>query len=73
MDYLIYKRPIKNRYKISHLLGSIISNFLLEYVVFLVKYMIFALTSSRLSLGQADEASRQQHECLEQEEPIGNQ
>ena len=28
-------------YEISHLLGSIISNFLLEYVVFLVKYDIY--------------------------------
>ena len=32
-------------YKISHLLGSIISNFLLEYVVFLMKYAIFAYST----------------------------
>ena len=34
----MYKRPYKNRYKISHLLKSIISNFLLEDVVFLMRY-----------------------------------
>ena len=34
------KGTIKNRYQISNLLGSVISNFRLEYVVFLLKYAI---------------------------------
>ena len=38
---------MKNRYKINHLLRSIISNFLLEYVVFPMKYMIFGSSSAR--------------------------
>ena len=42
------KGHIKNRYWISHLLKSIISNFLLEYVAFLMKYVIlcFVIASS---------------------------
>ena len=32
------KGPIKKRYKISYLLGSIISNFLLEYVFYCYCY-----------------------------------
>ena len=36
--YLVYQRPYTNRYEINNLLKSIISNFLLEYVVFLMKY-----------------------------------
>ena len=34
------KGPIKNRYEINHLLNSIISDILLEYVVFILKYAI---------------------------------
>ena len=41
IEYSIYKKShIKNGYKISLLLESIISNFLSEYVVFLLEYMV---------------------------------
>ena len=36
-------------YEISNLLRSIISNFLFEYVVFLVKYMVFLVGSDVLA------------------------
>ena len=39
------KSHVENRYKMSHLIGLIISNFLLEYVVFLMKYVIFSSES----------------------------
>ena len=41
IPYVMYKMPIKNECKIIHLLKSIISNVLSEYVVSLMKYKIF--------------------------------
>ena len=35
---------MKNRYQINHLLRSIMSSLLLEYVVFLMNYVVFLLS-----------------------------
>ena len=40
INYLIYKEPYANKYKTSHSLRSILSNFLLGYVVFLMKNVV---------------------------------
>ena len=45
-------------YKTNDLLGSIITNFLLEYVVFILKYVIFCL-ALRMSVSSAPEGGAQ--------------
>ena len=43
------KELLKNRYSISHLLASIMLNFLLEYVIFSVEVPFNARTASRVA------------------------